>query len=1286
MSTQINSDNISDSGRAYLIGPRVSSIQITNSSYVVLDDTSVSTGGGYIRINGSNFLNGCQVKIGSLNATSVSFVSANILNVQVPAQSAGTYIVYVINGDGGYAIIVNGLTYSGTPTWVTGSTLPDGYTAEPISIQLSATGDAPLIYALQSGSTLPSGLTLTSGGLLSGTVTVESATTYNFTIEAIDAQAQESPRAFQISIAVVDIFFEYVSLLMPGTSTSYTTRDASTNNFQITIVQDSKSSAFNPFTTNWGNYFDGNGDNLTTVANTAFAFAKGDLTVEMWIYPTTTITSPANIGLFYIEQTDGLVVGLSNGNLAMGSRAVGYAITTSYVPPVGAWTHVAVTRSGATAYIFANGTQVGTVTASGGDPNNNSNYVCTTGLPTIAGNYAGGAGFGYFTGYISNLRVLKGTALYTSNFTPPTSNLTNITNTSLLTCQSNRFIDNSTNNFAITANGNTTVSAFAPFTNEASNNGSIYFDGASDYLTAPNTSANFGTGDFTIELWFFKAGSGLPIISNQDGGTDNNYFVLDAANAQATFQIRDNSSQAYAYGPAIVNNTWNHIAVSRASGSVRVFVNGVSGTPVTITKSITSRLTIIGAFLYSTFEGYFTGYISNLRILKGTALYTTNFTPPTTPLTAIANTSLLTVQSKISANNNSFVDDSGTNTLLTRFGNITQGSFNPYGPAYWSVYFDGAAASNISLTQAAYNPNVTGTVEFFCLPFQSGSGSGLSIIFGNGSSGDIHLGFNANNTLSLRSFGGFATNGTIPLTIGRWNHVAITHNSSTDIFTIYVNGVLDYTTTQTASFLTTGTFRIGSMAGAGSSFGFPGYISNFRITTTIVYTTNFTPPTTPLTAIAGTTLLTCQSYRYVDASTNNYTITRNGGLITNFSPFNPSGSYSTSSYSGCLFFDGNGDQVTASPTFLGLSNPTVWTIEGWFYPTSFRNTNTFISIGTGGSIIYWLITVGNASGFVSYSNGSGGWGFGTTYTSTVAMQLNAWNHVAIVRNGTTLTFYINGVSGGTNTGATFAPAGTGGTAWIGSYYNNHNGDGSWWGGYACDVRINVGQAVYNTSFTPPTTPLTANQNTVLLLNGTEGGLIDAAAHAPMQSFNQAGLSPARSKFGNGSMYFDGTNDYLMAENIVTDLYAFGSGDFTIEMWIYINSFPGAGSYIVFYDSRPTSTNGAYNTLTLKGSTMVYYANTADRITSGTLSINTWYFIAVTRSGTNTRLFIDGTQVGSTYTDSTAYLNPVDRPIIGGDGFAAASSFNGYMNDLRITKGIARYTTTFTPPTTPFLTR
>ena len=189
---------------------------------------------------------------------------------------------------------------------------------------------------------------------------------------------------------------------------------------------------------------------------------------------------------------------------------------------VGTWNHFAVTRSGSTMYWFTNGTLNGTQT-----------YSTAIGSNTIdvqIGTTGSGSG-DPVNGYISNLRVVKGTAVYTSSFTPSTTPLTAITNTSLLTCQSNRFIDNSSNAFTITKYNDVSVQGFSPFApltvyNPATNGGSMYLDGTTDFVKTPSDASLSSTllaSNFTIECWIYVIS--LPnapsiwtnSVSNSDG-------------------------------------------------------------------------------------------------------------------------------------------------------------------------------------------------------------------------------------------------------------------------------------------------------------------------------------------------------------------------------------------------------------------------------------------------------------------------------------------------------------------------------------------------------------------------------------------------------------------------------------------------------------------------------------------------------------------------------------------------------------------------------------------------
>ena len=163
------------------------------------------------------------------------------------------------------------------------------------------------------------------------------------------------------------------------------------------------------------------------------------------------------------------------------------------------------------------------------------------------------------------------------------------------------------------------------------------FNGSNQYLTVPSNAAfAFGTGDFTVECWIWYN----PIIGNTYGK-----MILDgrpaATNGQYINLGLDNTgkigialgSNYYVSSSVVTNRTWVHIAASRQSGTVRLFVNGVivaSGTGNT--NNLLSGGYFIGQNAFMPADTYFNGYISNLRVVKGVAAYTGAFTPPTSPL------------------------------------------------------------------------------------------------------------------------------------------------------------------------------------------------------------------------------------------------------------------------------------------------------------------------------------------------------------------------------------------------------------------------------------------------------------------------------------------------------------------------------------------------------------------------------------------------------------------------------------------------------------------------------
>lgn len=206
-------------------------------------------------------------------------------------------------------------------------------------------------------------------------------------------------------------------------------------------------------------------------------------------------------------------------------------------------------------------------------------------------------------------------------------------------------------------------------------------------------------------------------------------------------------------------------------------------------------------------------------------------------------------------------------------------------------------------------------------------------------------------------------------------------------------------------------------------------------------------------------------------------------------------------------------------------------------------------------------------------------------------------------------------------------------------------------------------------------------NVVLGMHMDDVGLTDVKGHTVTLSGNAA-RSAVKSKFGGYAAYFDGAGDYLYPVTNGTD-FAFGTGDFTVEMWVYLPSL-GAGRSL--YDGRPASTNGVYVSMYVSATnTLNLMVSSTSKVTGTTaLTASTWHHVALCRSGTSTKLFLNGVQEGATYSDSNAYLGSANRPFIGIDSYnSSAGPMLGYIDDLRITKGVARYTANFTPPTAAF---
>lgn len=214
---------------------------------------------------------------------------------------------------------------------------------------------------------------------------------------------------------------------------------------------------------------------------------------------------------------------------------------------------------------------------------------------------------------------------------------------------------------------------------------------------------------------------------------------------------------------------------------------------------------------------------------------------------------------------------------------------------------------------------------------------------------------------------------------------------------------------------------------------------------------------------------------------------------------------------------------------------------------------------------------------------------------------------------------------------------------------------------------------------------------LLHCNGANGSTTFADDSDNAFTVTRAGntqISTAQSVFGGASGLFDGTGDFLTLGG--QSAFAFGLGDFTIDYRVRHIALPGGGARQQHIDFRPSSgavTGISYLAVSVTDTGSLRVENGADVITStSNLAINTWYHIALSRKANQLRLFIGGVLQGSVYKDYTSHGVGASRPVIGAQGSNTANrNFNGYIDELRITKAKARWSLAFTPPAAAYTT-
>jgi len=1027
--------------------------------------------------------------------------------------------------------------------------------------------------------------------------------------------------------------------------------------------------------------------------NSTFATGTGDFTAECWVY----MDPSSSIYAGFMTSVSSSIAGWNICRDFVGlvpANGSGPNDALSWTVPTGVWTHVALTLRSGQVQAWLNGVGTSILTRTYVTPSPSATTI------RLAGRYTSDTAYP-FIGYISNARFVVGVGVYTGNFTVPTTQLqttqfigtniqaiTDATSVRLLTAQTNSIADLSpaATSVSITGSVGTTYAYNPTLTAPSWAMGML-----GSYLTIPaNAAFQFGTGDFTIECWFYWSGT-APADTNQYTLISN---LVSSSNITWDLQYYNGNWRLAAWSPtflqgassSFVGNTWYHIAVTRVGGFGQIWLNGasVTGGPVAFATDLSTIAQVrVG---WNGTNQVWGGYVSNVRIVKGLAVYTGAFTPPTSMLRStqvgsgnIQSISTASYVSLLSGQSNSVIIDNSKNSFIitnvTGVGVISSSPFataSTYDASYTSLLtsnFIGTATTIKDNSSNLYTITQIGSPPISTLsPFGVVYATTSTSYQGYLSSSTGYLGFYNGTTFSTS---------TTALSTGTWNHVAYTYDSSVSqgYVNIYVNGFRVYQTTATIRADASENLHIGGVYGVTENFY--GYLSNFRVVkdSSLYLGSYFGVPSAklnittdtipyPLTSTISTSLLTLQDNRIVDNSINAYSLTVSGTPKTiTFSPFATNSNISA-------YFNGTSDFINVqaqAALSLGIAD---FTIEVWVYPTAVPTAYAgIIEARAAVAATPWVVGLRTSAGVLKTDFYDG-----TARTAATTIQLNVWTHLAWSRTNSILRMFVNGQIDYTLANyTTNLPAQTT-NQFIGKIWDGAN---SLFQGYMSNLRVVNGRSLYTGNFNPSQIPLTqaSGGTTNLLTTFVDGKLIDYSGNTAIRSttstFNLTNIAP---KYNLYSMNFNGTSDILTVSSSTGFVY--NSNDFTWEMWVYPTSpiWATTSTYFIEHGINGGSLRYANN--------KVFYSNitTATSTASFTLSINssTWTHLAVVRASNVTSVFINGAFTVNTL--DTYRYNTSTIVTIGNTSTNASNYFQGYIEDLRITKGIARYLTTFVPPT------
>jgi hypothetical protein len=998
------------------------------------------------------------------------------------------------------------------------------------------------------------------------------------------------------------------------------------------------------------------------------------------------------------------------------STGASYDIVNSqpiHTPTVGVWYHYACTREGPNLRLFVNGALIATIN------------IGTVSLWNSGGQIF--LGQSITRHYISEFRLVKGAAIWTAAFTPPSTRYSN-GRTEQTPADSQIFsllkFNGASGSTTITDSALTpaltwTATAPAVVSTAQSKFGgsSLNPTGTDGKVTAPyNAAMVLGANDWTITAWAYPTATDQGFVFDWRSSfgfiiqTFSSIWQFLASTSGAAYEVNITSEVAD-WAP----NAWNHLMMTRRGDVVRAYLNGkwIGSRRFTGTAFNPGVQYIVGG-LASAF--WFRGFVDEFAVIKGAGQWahdTTAAVPTTAYLEAPSDAGVTVSLLHFNGTNGSTVLTDTAGKVWSRMG----------APAISTAQskFGGASLGLNGTTDYIAHPGCTDfefsngdwTVECFARSIDCATRFNCVFDFrGTDSSNNLQTGLAIymGSTGDLRAYssilqgqGGTVSNNT-------WHHIAVTRDGNT--IRGFVDGVQAFTFTDTRVY-TRNQLVIGQTIGGVQQTPAPtvaqyfsGHIDEVRITKgAALYRANFVPPTVehpdptmPFDAF----LVELTSHLRFNGDNNATSFPDRRGI--RWTP--QGGAVVTTSQSkyggGSLDLNGTDAYITAEDSTNWQPGTDEFTIE--FFARRTSNVNGFygmlsrdLASGWAPYLIACDVQGGNGQ-LKAYSTGApGAWNPALSASTANNMPLNTWVHVAFVKYlGGRFRLFCDGVLVEEGLGVNTTLASPGENTHIGS---RRLGVAPFPG--QIDEFRYTRSARYLAAFTPPSAQfidysidtvdaIGAGVALLLHLDGTNGSTVildSGRAPKPIAVVGNAQISTAQSRFGGASLLLDGTGDAITAPN--GSDFDLGSSSWTMECFVRLD--PAISSNrVVFAKQQDALTVAPFACmLDHTGTLRIFTSNNgigyqvALASSAGAVPFSTWTHIAFVRNGDIFSIYANGDRVG-TATVAAGTLMVNSTPISVGGCANGDNSFQGHIDEVRITKGWARYTgARLTVPTAAF---